>query len=339
MSNSVSPSSASSDERWLITGGCGFIGRNLIRLLLEEGISPGNIRALDNFSVGAIDDLKMVTEAVESGVGWGGNAIGVFEGDIRYAETIEEGMQGATHVVHLAACTGVVPSVENPRFDCEQNVMGMLNVLEYCRAQNIQGFVFASSSAPLGAATPPIHEGMPSNPASPYGASKLAGEGYCQAYANCFDVPTTILRFGNVYGTHSGHKESLVAKFISRAMQGQPLEIYGDGTATRDFIYVEDLCEAIIMGARLDPSIKGEIYQIATHRETTVQEITDMLVAVMEERGVKGIKVNNIAPRQGDVQRSFSDVSKARDQLGWEARTALRDGLGSTVDWFVKTGA
>ncbi|MFD0917096.1 GDP-mannose 4,6-dehydratase [Pseudahrensia aquimaris] len=336
MSVSNGASHRSDGERWFITGGCGFIGRNLISLLLGQGVPLGSIRVYDNHSAGSLDDLKHVTQAAEEGADWGSGLIGVWQGDVRDALAVGRAMQGSTHVVHLAASTSVTRSVEDPLTDCQHNVLGVLTMLEQCRTHPVEAFVFASSSAPLGAAAQPITEETPPNPASPYGASKLAGEGYCQAYANCFDVPTSILRFGNVYGIHCNHTESVVARFLLRALEGLPLEIYGDGTATRDFVYVEDLCEAIALAARQARTHAGEIYQIATHRETTVNEIANILASVLKDQGVEGVTVNHAQTRVGDVQRNFSDVAKAKRDLGWEARTSLQEGLSKTADWFLQ---
>ena len=131
--------------------------------------------------------------------------------------------------------------------------------------------------APVGEANPPIHEELAPHPVSPYGASKLAGEGYCSAYYRTFGLETVVLRFGNVYGPGATHKDSVVAKFIRQALAGETLEIYGDGTQTRDFIYVEDLVKAIWQAATVS-GVGGEIFQIATNRETTLHELTELLV-------------------------------------------------------------
>jgi len=174
--------------------------------------------------------------------------------------------KGADAVVHLAASTGVIPSVEDPEQDFASNVVGTFNYLEAARLNGIGRFVFASSGAPLGEQVPPVHEEMVPHPISPYGAGKLCGEAYCSAYHGSFGLETVVLRFGNVYGPHSKHKGSVVAKFIRHIMASEPLPIYGDGNQTRDFIYVEDLTEAILLALnRAD--VGGEIFQIATHRE------------------------------------------------------------------------
>ena len=317
------------DEDWW--GDFVFITKKLIA---DSGVAPGDIRVYDNFSVGQISDLEQVTGDVGLSSEWGGNQISVVEGDIRDREQTAAGLKGANHIIHLAACTGVVPSVKDPLFDCEQNVMGTLNVLEAARHDGASSFIFASSSAPVGMCEPPVHEELAPNPASPYGASKLAGEGYCKAYANCFDVKTVALRFGNLYGFYSSHKESVVANFIGRAMRGENLEIYGDGTATRDYIFADDLSEAIYMAATKDVP-KGSLYQIATHSETTVTELAEALTAVLKRHGVTGFDLVHTAPRKGDVARNFADISKARNELGWTPTTSLEDGLERTVAWFM----
>jgi len=226
----------------------------------------------------------------------------------------------------------VIPSIEDPRSDCETNVMGTLNMLEAAHAQQVGHFVFASSGAPLGEQSPPIHEEKVPRPVSPYGASKLAGEAYCSVYHACFGVGTVALRFGNVYGPGSINKGSVVAKFIKQAMAGETLVIYGDGEQTRDFIFIDDLVDAIILGGAAEAG--GEVFQIASGGETTVSEIAAKLAALLAARGTR-IEVDHEAARAGEVVRNFSDISKARSVLGWEPRHSLDAGLRETVDWFV----
>jgi UDP-glucose 4-epimerase len=255
-------------------------------------------------------------------------------GDILDAELALQVSKDADVIVHLAANTGVAPSVENPRMDCEANVFGTLNYLEAARHCDVKRFVFASSGAPAGEVEPPIHEELPPHPVSPYGASKLAGEGYCSAYFRSFGVETVCLRFGNVYGPLSGKKDSVVAKFIKCALDGLPLEIYGDGKQTRDFIYIDDLIRSIRLAASVE-SAGGETFQIATNQETTVGELVEKLVPVLERFGVTGTKVAYGERRQGDVMRNFSDTTKAREVLGWECLEKLDTGLEKTIAWFL----
>lgn len=321
--------------KWLITGGCGFIGTSLIARLVSEG--GHEIRVIDNLLVGSRQDLAEIARfnEISEANDWASEGAELYVADIRDGKAVCEAGRGADVIVHLAANTGVAPSVEDPCADCETNVLGTLNVLEAARANACKRVVFASSGAPLGVQTPPLHEELAPHPASPYGASKLAGEGYCSAYFHCFGVETVSLRFGNVYGPRSGHKMSAVAKFIKQAMAGQRIEIYGDGQQTRDFIYVADLVDAILKASRA-ADIGGETFQIATSLETTVRELCDALVSVLVQRGLPKPEVSFGENRMGDVARNFSDTTKARTLLGWEATTPLSNGLALTVDFFLE---
>jgi len=323
---------------WLVTGGCGFLGTSFIRSLLDEG--GHSVRVVDNLSVGTRTDLASVGDFVEASpeavgpMGTAGAYIELIAGDILDEALALRAAEGADVIVHLAANTGVAPSVEDPRKDCMSNVIGVLNYLEAARHGGVKRFVFASSGAAVGEVEPPLHEELASHPVSPYGSSKLAGEGYCSAYYRTFGVETVALRFGNVYGPLSGHKNSAVARFIKRAMEGETLEVYGDGTQTRDFIYVGDLIRAIKLAATVEGA-GGEVFQIATSSETSVQELIDKLLPVLAAAGMKDVEVRQTAPRLGDVQRNYSDTSKAASILGWRAEVALDEGLSRTVDWFM----
>lgn len=321
---------------WLITGGCGFLGTALIRRLLSEEIAA-SVRVLDNLSVGGRDDLGEVCRFVELDPKnlSQGNVPGVtlVVGDIRDPAVCASCCRGMDVVVHFAANTGVPVSIENPRLDMECNVVGTFNMLEAAREAGVARFVFASSGAPAGEVEPPIHEKLPPHPVSPYGASKLAGEGYCSAYYKSFGLETVALRFGNVYGPGSIHKGSVVARFIKNALAGKHLEIYGDGTQTRDFIYIDDLIDAVVLSATR-PGIGGETFQIATSRETTVLEIAEMVSGAMEDQGIGRPEIRMAGPRPGDVKRNFSDTSKAEAMLGWKCRMNLEEGIAETVKFF-----
>ncbi|MEA3469840.1 MAG: GDP-mannose 4,6-dehydratase [Thermodesulfobacteriota bacterium] len=324
--------------RWLITGGCGFIGRSLIKNLLAEGGHA--IRIVDNLSVGSRQELALITDFAEPAVVEPGelspdSMVQLIVGDILNEKLALDSAQGVDIIVHLAANTGVGPSVDNPRMDCVINVLGTFNYLEAARVNHVARFVFASSGAPAGECEPPIHEELPPHPVSPYGASKLAGEGYCSAYFRTYGVDTVALRFSNVYGPLSAKKESVVAKFIKRAMAGETLEIYGDGLQTRDFLHIDDLIHAVRL-ASTTPDIGGETFQIAAARETTVGEIADRLRHLFQEIDPKNnIRIVYMESRLGDVKRNFSDTSKAKARLGWQPEVPLERGLQATLDWFV----
>ncbi len=323
--------------RWLVTGGCGFIGRNLVRALLQEPQS--RVRVVDNLSWGTREELAALAPLVELDRGRRSpydERLALMVGDIRDEALAREVVVGADIIVHLAANTGVAPSVSDPRYDCTTNVLGTLNYLEACRHVGVKRFVFASSGAPIGDCTPPLHEELPTHPTSPYGASKLAGEAYCSAYRYSFGVDTVALRFGNCYGPLSSHKNSVVAKFIRDALGGAPWNIYGDGRQTRDFIYIDDVVAAVQRASVVD-DIGGEVFQIATNSETTVEELAEQLAAELKKHGVAAPAIRRGPERIGDVKRNYSDTRKALAKLGWKAAVPLSEGLARTVEWFLQT--
>ncbi|MDL1976289.1 MAG: NAD-dependent epimerase/dehydratase family protein [Deltaproteobacteria bacterium] len=331
------------NARWLITGGCGFIGTSLIAHLLKENPTT-RIRVLDNFSVGTKEDLAEVCSLSTAPSALDTqppslrpqssilSPVELVAGDIRDYEICLACCQGVDIVVHLAANTGVAPSVENPRADMESNVFGIFNLLEAARINEVNKFIFASSGAPIGECEPPIHEEMAPRPVSPYGASKLAGEGYCSAYYRTFGIKTVSLRFGNVYGPRSKHKNSVIAKFFKQALNGEALEIHGDGDQTRDFIYMDDLIRAIVLS--VETNTGGEVFQIATYRETTINEIAQVVKGLVESEIGKTVKIVRSSFRLGDVRRNFSDISKARSVLGYVPEHDLHKGMEKTFHYF-----
>jgi UDP-glucose 4-epimerase len=319
----------------LITGGCGFIGTSLVEHLVLDKPSR-SIRILDNFSHGSPQDLSEVVDfrsaTAENCDRYKG--IVLVEGDIRDMDTVLRCTKGVTGIVHLAANTGVGPSVEDPRSDLDCNVIGTFNLLEAARLNDVKRFVFASSGAPVGEIDPPIHEEIAPHPVSPYGASKLAGEGYCSAYARTFGVHTISLRFGNVYGPKSKKKSSVVAKFIRQALAGQICEIYGDGNQTRDFIYISDLVKAIVLALKYERG--GEIFQIATGTEKTVLEVAQLICDELRKSTGVETKLSHGSARTGDVRRNFSDTTKAQKLLGWKSKMDIKAGIAATINYFQK---
>jgi UDP-glucose 4-epimerase len=318
----------------LITGGCGFIGTSLIASLLKKNPKQ-HIRILDNLVTGTEQDLNEVTSFTRVSsdeIANSSDGVVFIKGDIRDANLTRQCTQGVDAIVHLAANTGVGPSVDDPRLDMECNVVGTFNMLEAARLNGVKKFIFASSGAPAGEVEPPIHEELPPHPVSPYGSSKLAGEGYCSAYYRTFGIDTVCLRFGNVYGPRSKKKSSVVAKFIRQALNGETCEIYGDGTQTRDFIYIDDLVRAILLG--MEKEVGGETFQIATGMERTVGEVAKLIAQALDSRGVT-MQIKHGQPRLGDVKRNFSDTSKAQKILGWQPIMDIEEGIQRTIDYFV----
>lgn len=320
---------------WLITGGCGFIGSRLVRALITN--KKNNIRIIDNLSVGKEFDLprgskvKNITD-IKTKIPPQGLELVV--GNILDEELTCTMCYGSDVIVHLAANTGVGPSVTDPRHDLQINVLGTFNMLEAAKKNGVRRFIFASSGAPLGDVEPPMHEELPTHPKSPYGASKLSGEAYCSSYFHSFQIDTVSLRFGNVYGPGSFRKNSVVAKFIRSVLNDKPLEIYGNGNQTRDFIFVDDLVDAI-MKAATTKNIGGETFQIATNNETTVSKIADLILQQVEERGIGIVDVIKTTERIGDVKRNFSDITKAQNILNWNPSVSLQSGISQTLDYYL----
>lgn len=297
----------------LVTGGCGFIGVNLIPVLLQAG---HHVTVYDSLVTGTKDRIAPFP-------------VDLVVGDIRDQTLVERAVTGMDAVVHLAAHTSVIDSIQDPEVDFEVNTRGTYNLLAACRAHGVQRFVMASSNAPLGATPPPADETRPAQPMSPYGASKLAGEGYCSAFYHSYGLQTVVLRFANVYGPHSDHKGSVVAQFLRDIHQKNQVKIYGNGAQTRDFIYVEDLCRAILKG--LEYSGGGETFQIATGVETSILELVELLKQNFRQ---VPFEVLFEPQRQGEIIKNYSNVTKAREVLGWSPTVALPDGLASTVAWY-----
>jgi UDP-glucose 4-epimerase len=320
----------------LITGGCGFIGVNLIAQFIQE--KPGlTIRVVDNLCVGRKEDLSEVANFSEkpwSAITGSPQGVELVVGDITDAEVCQQSCRGIDVIIHLAANTGVGPSVENPRKDMEANIIGTFNILEAARLNGVKKFIFASSGATIGEVTPPIHEEQVPHPVSPYGASKLAGEAYCSVYYRTFGLKTVGLRFGNAYGPRSKHKGSVVAKFFKEALAAKPMMINGDGNQTRDFIYIADLVQAIILASKADCG--GEVFQIATHKESTINELASKMKELVEEETGKKVTIIYREPLPADVRRNFSDISKAKRILGFQPQYSLEQGLRETLQYFLQ---
>lgn len=299
----------------LVTGGCGFIGSNLVRYMREH----------TSWSLRIIDDLRSGTSAMTDE-----DLADVRIGDVSDDEVLSSSLDGADAVVHLASQTGVVPSLEDPVRDFNGNPALTFQVLEQCRTRGIEHVIFASSGAAVGEVSPPLHENVVPRPVSPYGAGKLTGEAFCSAYARSFGMQTVSLRFSNVYGPYSLHKGSnVVPNFIKRSLQGLPLDVFGDGRQTRDFIHVDDVCAGIVRSLKT-ADIAGEVFQLATGVETSIAE----LAKITQEVTGSTAEIRFGERRAGEVYKSSVDISKARRVLGFEPKVALRDGITMTAKWY-----
>lgn len=292
--------------KWLITGGCGFIGTNLANALIKM---DKEVLIIDNFCTAHPENIKHLENL----------DIKIIAADVSKKESFD-GLN-ADIVVHLAAHAGVLPSFEDPLFDCMNNIIATLNALQFSEQQNAK-FIMASSGAVLGDNDPPVNEKMVPKPLSPYGVSKNTCEQYCYVYNKTYNLHSVVLRFSNVYGPWSRAKKSIVAKFIKQKQDFKALTIYGEGNQTRDFIYVENVVDAIIKSTEKD--VGGQIFHISTGMETSILQVAQLISP----------NISHIES-QPEVQRNYADSSKAQKLLGWKPKTSPKDGLNKTIQWFI----
>lgn len=300
----------------LVTGGCGFIGSNLIPKLISRG---HKVRVLDNLSKGELSFLD-------------GIDIDFHKGDIRDNEDVIKSLEGIDGVIHLAAYGSVVESVENPAENFEINVLGTFTLLDECRKKNIKKIVFSSTGGALiGNATPPVDEKSVPRPISPYGSGKLCCEAYCSSFAHSYKMNITALRFANVIGPISWHKKGAVTAFMKSIMNGEDITIYGDGSATRDFLYVDDLCEGII--STYENELKGfNTIHLASGREVSVKELAELIINTSP---IGSVPIKFLEKRVGEVERNFANYNYAKELLGFEPKVSLQDGLLNTWQYFI----
>lgn len=303
-----------------VTGGAGFVGATLVRRLLDEG---RHVRVIDNLTTGDVEHLA-------------GLEIDFVDGDIRDPQTLSDAMIGIDAVIHLAAAGSVVMSVEDPVTNFDVNVLGTFQVLDAARRSGIERVVLASTGGALiGDATPPVDETSLPKPISPYGASKLAGEGYAHAFSKSYGMRTIALRFANVYGPWSARKRGAMTLFFRAIHAGEPIIIYGDGTASRDYAHVEDIARALCLALDSDAP-GGSVLHIASGIETTVRELADLCC---KAAGAPGHPIEHRPRRAGEVDRNFASYALAQEVLGFTPQIAREVGIRSTWEWFVESGA
>lgn len=308
------------EKRILITGGAGFIGSNLVRHLAN--IETNKIVVFDDESLGDrknIGDVKHV----------------FIKGDIRDDESLKTVIDDVDIIVHLAADTRVMDSIEDPVKNFEVNVIGTFNVLKLARKAGVKKVIIASTGgAILGEAEPPIHEAMVARPLSPYGASKLAAEGYASAFSAAYGMPVTCLRFSNIYGPGSFHKGSVVAHFFKHILNGEDLIVYGDGSQIRDYLFIQDLMKGI---AGAMQSENYGVYQLGSGIPTSINELLSAIKSSIGSDFKSDIRFTDF--RAGEVKHTWCNIDKARGELGFSPATTLLDGLVETWKWFNKVGS
>jgi UDP-glucose 4-epimerase len=305
------------ERRILVTGGAGFVGATVVRQLAEAG---QRVRVLDNYSTGDAAHLAGV-DAEQ------------IEGDIRDADALDAALAGVDAVVHLAAAGSVIMSIADPAANFDVNVLGTFRVLDAARRAGVERTVQASTGGALiGNATPPVDESSLPKPISPYGASKLAGEGYAHAFAAAYGLRTVALRFANVYGPWSEKKQGVIQMFFRAIRAGEPLVIYGDGSASRDYTHVDDIARAI--GLALDRDVPGgTVLHIASGVETTVRELADLC---RDAAGAPDHPVQYRPARAGEVGRNFASYDLASKELGYAPSIDREEGIRRTWEWFTE---
>lgn len=301
--------------RITVTGGAGFIGANLTRDLRSDGHT---VRVVDNFVTGRKEYLD-------------GLDVEIVDADIRDAESLPGAFGEQDVVIHLAAAGSVVDSVSEPRANFENNVIGTFNVLDAARRADVGKVILASTGGALiGRANPPVNESSLPKPISPYGASKLAGEGYAHAFAQAFGIRTVCFRFANVYGPFSGHKKGAITAFFKCVHDGRPIVIFGDGKATRDFLHVKDICAGLRLGVDHDVA-PGSVFHLASGVETSVRQLAEACAATA---GDSGHVIEHHPKRPGEVERNFANYELAHEVLGFTPRISLAEGLQNTWEWY-----
>lgn len=303
----------------LVTGGAGFIGSNLCQLLIAEGVA---VIAYDSFLHSPMPARKV-------------DNVEYIRGDIRDGVRLRNAIRSCDAIVHLAASGSVVESVRNPYENYSTNVEGTFSVLESARLEGIGKLVFASTGGALmGNSPPPVSEKTLPAPISPYGASKLAGEAYCQAYSGSYDMDIVVLRFANVYGPYSAHKKGVLNKFLQAITSDTPITIYGDGSATRDYLYVDDITAGISRALNSSLSQKFNIFHLASGLELSLSDLAQLLFRTASNQ----VAINYLEPRAGEVEKTFADYSKARDILGFAPKISVEAGIMATWHWFLESG-
>jgi UDP-glucose 4-epimerase len=305
----------------LVTGGAGFIGSHLAEALVERG---DVVRVLDDFSTGKLENLEAIKNEVE-----------LIEGSITDAAIVARAVRGVDCVFHEAALASVPLSVERPLETHAACATGTLNVLDAARRAGVRRVVYAASSSAYGdldTGKPDKNELDPVSPCSPYGAAKLAGEVYCQAFAASYGMETVALRYFNVFGPRQGADSpysAVIPLFSTALIQGRQPTIYGDGTQSRDFTYVKNVVHGNLLAGDA-PGVSGRVINVAMGSSTN---LLDLLTHLQELLGTQ-IEPNFAPRRAGDVQESRADITLARQLLKYEPQVGFADGLKRSIEFY-----
>ena len=302
---------------YLVTGGAGFIGSHVVQTLLARGQS---VRIADDFSSGLRENVPSALTG------------DLVEGDLSDPAVAARAVAGCKYVIHLAAIPSVPRSVKDPVRSHRANVEGTLNMLVAARDAHVKRLVFAGSSSAYGdTPTLPKHEGMPSNPQSPYALQKVIGEQYCQMFTRLYGLETVTIRYFNVFGPRQdpgSPYSGVISLFSTALLEGRQPVIYGDGGQTRDFTYVANVVDGVLRACEA-PDASGEVINVATGGRVSLNELLKTMNVIV------GTNLGAIykESRAGDVRDSQADISKAKRLLGYVPVVTFEDGLRRTLDW------
>jgi len=295
-----------------VTGGAGFIGSNLVASLLKEN---NKVMICDNLKNSSKEKISHLLK----------NGALFVKGDVTVYKSLSKAIAGFDCVVHLAGETNVQESIQFPERTNQVNVTGTVNLLRACVEQKISNVISASSAAVYGNTKDlPLSENSQTLPTSPYGASKLATENYMQAFSHSYDLNCISLRFFNVYGKgQSNAYAGVITKFMERITENKPLEIFGDGSTTRDFVYVEDVIQSIQNAIEKIDGKKGNFYNIGSGKYTTIEDLAKLMMSISG----KSLSIEYKKPRKGDIQHSQTSIWLAQRELGYNPKITLKEGL------------
>jgi len=330
---------------YLVTGGAGFVGSNIVKRLLNEG---KRVRVLDDLSTGHAENIGVCFDEnggeiqynqadsfeTEGGGTRDDGEIEFVKGDIRDRELVHKCMQGVKYVFHQAALPSVPRSIENPSESVSVAVDGTLSVLEAASKNNVKRVVYAASSSAYGAnQDSPKKESFRPEPLSPYAAGKLAGEHLCKVFWECYGLETVAIRYFNVFGPRQDPKSqyaAVIPKFINAFLEKRAPTIYGDGGQTRDFTYVDNVVEANMLAAIAPKEVAGKVVNVACGESISLLDLLNALTNILGPTMDPDFQ----PPRPGDVRHSLADISEAEKLMGYKVVMGLEKGLEKTVEWY-----
>lgn len=307
--------------KYLVTGGAGFIGTNIVKELLGKG---EKVKVLDNFSTGKRENILPYIN---------NKNFELIEGDLRSFHTVRDAVRGVEFVLHQGALPSVPRSITDPITSNDVNVLGTLNVLEASKEFGVKRVVYASSSSVYGNSIEFTKtEDLPVKPLSPYALSKYAGERYCQIYYNLYDLETVCLRYFNVFGPNqdpTSQYSAVIPKFIKAMMNDLSPTIFGDGLQSRDFTYVQNNVSANLLACLSDKAV-GEVINIACGQSFSLLDLVDAINKVLN----KNIEPIFEKSKKGEIKHSLADISKAKKLLNYNVKVPFVDGIKKTIGYY-----